>query len=252
MALDWIKVELTLPDKPEVFTLAARLGIPAEHVAGCLLRWFIWLDQQSPDGHVRVTQLSAIDAVVRHTGFGQALAEVGWAVLGEKGLIVPNWDRHNGKGAKIRGLSMYRKRKERHDFVAKPSRKKRDQRKRQENRDSPSSTKKEKRTPLGPMPAEFTERFVETDPGILEWNESKGYKKGHLGLHYEYFKLAVEKTDLHYAGMKGWTAAFKKAVREDWAAIRSKGERKSWLGELTGTGKGGEGRVIEGTAERSD
>lgn len=237
--------------------MAARLGIPSEHVAGCLLRWFIWLDQQSRDGHVRVTQLSAIDTVVRHAGFGQALAEIGWVQVVDKGVKVTNWDRHNGKGSKIRALTTDRKRKQRHGNVTPESRKKRDQR-REEKIRSHSPTENEKappRTPLGPMPKEFTERFIETDEGILGWNDEKGYDRGHLGLHYEYFKLAVEKTDLRYAGMKGWTAAFKKAVREDWAGIRKRGERKQWLAQLTGTAankKEETGNVIEGTAERSD
>lgn len=102
MAGDWIKVEHTTPDKPEVVKLAAMLGIDQDAVVGKLLRLWIWADQQSVSGNAITVTNSFLDRLVFCPGFAAGLVKVGW-LNGREGLLsIPNFDRHNGQTAKNR------------------------------------------------------------------------------------------------------------------------------------------------------
>lgn len=101
MAGDWIKVEHTTPDKPEVVKLAGILGIDQDAVVGKLLRLWIWADQQSVSGNAITVTNSFLDRLVFCPGFAAGLVKVGW-LNGREGLLsIPNFDRHNGQTAKI-------------------------------------------------------------------------------------------------------------------------------------------------------
>lgn len=120
MAGDWIKAEHTLPDKPEVVAMAARLNIDQDAVVGKLIRLWIWADQQIAIGNESETEMkrncnaltvthSFIDRVTYCTGFASALVEVGWLVFGDDGRAsFVNIERHNGTTAKQRA-STYRR-----------------------------------------------------------------------------------------------------------------------------------------------
>jgi hypothetical protein len=115
LAGDWIKVQHTTADKPEVMQIAKALDVEPEQVCGHLLRVWAWADQQSLDGHaINVTERD-IDRVARHAGFATAMREVGWLVGMNGTLSLPNFDRHNGETAKKRALASDRKRKEREE-----------------------------------------------------------------------------------------------------------------------------------------
>lgn len=104
MAGDWIKIEHTTPDKPEVIRMAGILRIDQDSVTGKLLRLWTWADQNSIDGaDVPVTH-AFIDKLTDRKGFAAALVTVGW-LDGEDGMLrIPNFDRHNGETAKARGM----------------------------------------------------------------------------------------------------------------------------------------------------
>lgn len=91
-----------------------------------------------------------------------------------------------------------------------------------------------------------------TDAHVKAWNIEKGFPEPHVPLHWEAFLISAAKSDLHYAGERGWRAAFMKAIADDWAQLRMNaraGEKgKSWMDELTGGG----GDAIEGTSKRVD
>ena len=122
MAGDWIKVEHTTPDKPEVVKLAGILGIDQDAVVGKLLRLWIWADQQSVSGNAITVTNSFIDRLVFCPGFAAGLVKVGW-LNGREGLLsIPNFDRHNGQSAKNRANTNRRvanSRKAHHERVAK-------------------------------------------------------------------------------------------------------------------------------------
>jgi hypothetical protein len=108
MASDWIKLEHTTPDKPEVVRMAAILGIDQDAVLGKLTRLWIWADAQTVSGDALSVTETFIDRHVRLDGFAQAMVSVGWLRCLKTGLLFPNFDRHNGETAKARGLTAKR------------------------------------------------------------------------------------------------------------------------------------------------
>jgi hypothetical protein len=108
LAGDWIKLETTTPDKPEVHTMASALGIEPEHVLGCLCRIWIWADQQSLDGNALSVTETLLDRVTRVPGFAVAMRECGWLTGKDGSISLPNFDHHNGKTAKSRALTARR------------------------------------------------------------------------------------------------------------------------------------------------
>lgn len=114
MAGDWIKVECTLPDKPEVFWLADLLTLDRDAVVGKCLRFWVWINQNmSRDGHAKGVTAVTVGHIVSHAGFGEALETVGWVRFDSAGMTIPNFDRHNSESAKHRALAAERKRKSR-------------------------------------------------------------------------------------------------------------------------------------------
>lgn len=103
MLVPWIKIEVILPDKEEVVTMAHLLKMKdADLVVGKLIRLWAWADQQTVDGNrVKVTG-AFIDRLVFCKGFAHALKSVGW-LEGEDGqLAFPHFERHNGETTKER------------------------------------------------------------------------------------------------------------------------------------------------------
>ena len=109
MAGDWIKFDVTTPDKPEVVKMAAELGIDQDAVVGKLLRVWAWADQNTvtcngESNGVTVTS-SFLDRLTFCRGFANAMRDAGW-LSGEDGALrFPNFARHNGKTAKERAVS---------------------------------------------------------------------------------------------------------------------------------------------------
>lgn len=258
MAGDWLKVEIITPDKPEVSNIAHRLSITPEEAFGRLFRVWVWCQNVSVNGHVRVRDLSPIDRAAGLPKFGQAMAEEHWVLEAEGGFTIPKWDRHLSKGAKKRALDMERKRRERAENPSEdhPPPK----RTRGRGRDSSSPTeKKSMRAPPREPKCRMPDSLTATDAEMLDYVREKGYPEGQLGLYLEVFREAVLKGDLMYHGLVGWRAAFKKCIREDWGKIRAHPHTKEsrqvqWLNELTGHGgvkpPKEEGDAIEGTSER--
>lgn len=113
MAGDWIKIEHTLPDKPEVSRIAEILGIDPDAVIGKLVRFWLWCDQQSVSGNSLGITKSHLDRLVYQPGFSDALIKVDWLLARSGSLEVPRFDRHNGQTAKARSESARRMAKKR-------------------------------------------------------------------------------------------------------------------------------------------
>lgn len=113
MAGDWIKVETTTPDKPEVFAISEVLKIEPDAVLGKLIRLWVWADQQTYDGAVAIPD-KVVDRLVNQEGFANAMRTTGW--LGDDGF--PNFERHNGTTAKRRADGAKRVAKHRKDSNA--------------------------------------------------------------------------------------------------------------------------------------
>ena len=115
MAGDWIKVELSLPEKPEIWQIAGTLGIDADAVVGKLIKVWRWFDQHTETGNAHGVTFALIDHVTGVTGFGEAMNLAGWLDHSGMSLVLPNFDRHNGKTGKNRALTAKRQA----DFKAK-------------------------------------------------------------------------------------------------------------------------------------
>lgn len=113
MAGEWLKMELSTPDKPEIKRMARILSIDKDAVFGKLFRVWAWFDQNSVDGHVDGVVAADIDDIALQVGFANAMAEVHWITfdLSAQWVTLPKFDRHNGQTAKTRALKTERQAK---------------------------------------------------------------------------------------------------------------------------------------------
>lgn len=110
MSVNWIKVQHSLPDKPEVFAIARIVGQNRNAIVGLLLRFWIWCDQNSTDGRDMAITSQDVDEIVGVPGFASAMRQNGWLEGDDGSLQVPNFERHNGNSAKARALETEAKR----------------------------------------------------------------------------------------------------------------------------------------------
>lgn len=114
MAGDWIKIEHSLPHKPEVMQLASMLGIDEMAVVGHLVLFWSWCDQNlSPDCPATIGTTSGLDRVVGRAGFATAMEKVGWLNFLDGKIEIPNYDHHLSESAKKRALEQRKKRRQR-------------------------------------------------------------------------------------------------------------------------------------------
>lgn len=113
MAGDWIKVESCTPNKPEVMKLARLLGVSRDDAFGKAMRFWIWVDGISVDGHVDGVTSHDVDAVVGAERVARAFESVGWLRIDDENqsIEIPNFERHNGQTAKARALKTNRQSK---------------------------------------------------------------------------------------------------------------------------------------------
>ena len=105
MSVPWIKVEISLPDKPEVTAMSSILAIDPDAVVGKLIRIWGWADTHTTNGNAAGVTESFIDRYTHCTGFAAALKKVGWMSSTLDAIAFTNFLRHNGKTAKTRALS---------------------------------------------------------------------------------------------------------------------------------------------------
>jgi len=116
VAFDWVKLDKTTPDKPEIALLSRLLSISQ---GDAFLEWariYIWADGVTEDGFVPFLSLSDGDRLSRcRPGTFKALAsqEIGWVIPEGSGFRFANWGRHNGSCAKARALDTEKKRNQR-------------------------------------------------------------------------------------------------------------------------------------------
>lgn len=108
MAGDWIKIELSLPEKSEVWQIAGILGIDADMVVGKLIKVWRWFDQHTENGNAPNVTYALLDHITGVTGFAEAMSFSGWLVQDKNTLTLPHFDRHNGKTGKNRALTAKR------------------------------------------------------------------------------------------------------------------------------------------------
>ena len=108
MAGEWIKVEVSLDTKPEVFSIACELDRDPLHIVGMLWKVWAWADTHTLTGNAISVTTVTLDRLTNCQGFADALRKVGW-LEGRDGLLsFPRFERHNGQTAKNRGLTAKR------------------------------------------------------------------------------------------------------------------------------------------------
>jgi hypothetical protein len=201
MAGDWMKIELELPDKPEVHAISSQLNIDPDAVVGKLIRVWQWFDKHTTDGNAYGVTYSLPDRITGVIGFGEAMMFVGWLEQADKNLVMPKFDRHTSASAKQRALTAKR--------VAKT---------RNGNSNAPNVTqalaREEKR-----RVKENTKRNIPEDFGISErvvnWAIEKGYYE--LDAHLANFISSCKKHGYKYVD---WDEAFMEAIRKNWAGVK--------------------------------
>ncbi|MHA3905165.1 hypothetical protein ACTPOE_16795 [Castellaniella sp. WN] len=109
MAGEWLKFEVSTLDKPEVLAITVAMGWDdPDLTVGKLLRVWRWFDQQTIDGNAPGVTTALLDRLIGVTGLCAAMEAVGWLDVYDGGLMLPNFDRHNGKTAKNRALTAKR------------------------------------------------------------------------------------------------------------------------------------------------
>jgi len=119
MARNWIKLDKTTPDKPEIIQLARALKVSQAQAFLEFVRAYIWADDVvSGEGFVANVSLSESDTLARCTpGTFAALSAEGikWVEAVDGGVRFTRWSRHNGQDAKAGALASERKPKGNHD-----------------------------------------------------------------------------------------------------------------------------------------
>lgn len=109
MAGEWLKMEACTPEKAEVLMITARMGWDdADTTVGKLFRVWRWFDQHTLNGNAVSVTSALLDRIIGVSGFCHAMQSVGWLVITEEGISLPNFDRHNGNTAKNRVMTAKR------------------------------------------------------------------------------------------------------------------------------------------------
>ena len=105
MAGEWIKVELHLPEKPEVLQIADSTKMAPNAVVGALIQVWGWASRNcNADGVTTIAAFSHLNKLAGHEGFAESMVEAGWLRVKDAKITFVNFDRHNSQTAKERAL----------------------------------------------------------------------------------------------------------------------------------------------------
>jgi hypothetical protein len=126
MAGDWIKWVKGLASRREVSVMASHLKKDRHEVAGRLMVFWEWCDENVPvdalsgDGTAFVKMspvngdnMALIDSVVGTPGFADSLVSVDWLRCRDGRIELPHFGRHNGETAKTRARNASNQKKKR-------------------------------------------------------------------------------------------------------------------------------------------
>lgn len=102
MAGDWIKMRGNLWDDPRVARICDLTDSGEAAVIGALYWLWSTADQHTEDGCMPGLTLRQIDRKTGLQGFGAALVEIGWLRDDPQGVVIANFEEHNGASAKKR------------------------------------------------------------------------------------------------------------------------------------------------------
>lgn len=223
MAGDWMKIELELPDKPEIHAMAGMLQIDPDAVVGKLIRVWQWFDKHTTDGNAFGVTYSLLDRITNVTGFSEAMVFVGWLEQNDKTLSMPRFERHTSNSAKTRALTNKRVSKSRNATSVTEAL---PEKRREDNTYSDSAKEKKevvKRETTLPPDFGISER-------VTKWAAAKSYTQ--LERHLDNFKMVALAKGYKY---KDWDSAFMRAITDNWAKVQPKED--NWLEKARRQGK---------------
>lgn len=142
MAGDWIKMRADLQTHPKVFRISSAMNADKLKTVGALHAVWCLFDVHSIDGELEGYTFGIIDNQIGWEGFGKAMSDVDWVVQNDRGLVLPEFDTHNGQPAKRRAQEADRKRKDRESGKASASgadkKRTRGEESREDNKHSPA------------------------------------------------------------------------------------------------------------------
>ena len=102
MAGDWIKMRGNLWDDPRVAAICDATDQSEAAVIGALYWLWATADQHTEDGCMPGLTLRQIDRKTGVQGFAAALVQIGWLADDPQGVVIRNFEEHNGASAKKR------------------------------------------------------------------------------------------------------------------------------------------------------
>lgn len=109
MATGWIKMRTDLADDPRVVRIVSACDADTIWTIGALHCIWTWFDLHSRDGSIEGVPPAEIDRRVGKVGFAKAMESVGWLVVVDNCLTIPDFHKHNGGGARRRATDSVRK-----------------------------------------------------------------------------------------------------------------------------------------------
>jgi hypothetical protein len=109
--VDCLFCDRRLSKKPEVLRIAAATGQHRRWVAMTLMEFWAWVEDKGAGGLLMHYDFAMLALTIEDTdlAFWEAVEAVGWLRKTECGLVVPNFDRFNGREARRRFLDAGRK-----------------------------------------------------------------------------------------------------------------------------------------------
>lgn len=138
MAGDWIKMRSDLFTHPKVVRMASALKADKLRIVGGLMSVWCLFDAHSVDGELEGYNFAEVDDQLRWPGFSDAMAAIGWLSETESGLVLPEFDTHNGQSAKRRAQDADRKREVRKVSASDADKKRTREEKRREEETPPN------------------------------------------------------------------------------------------------------------------
>lgn len=177
-AKPWIKMRTDLWDDPRTSALCDALDADEARVIGGLYRLWSIADSHSTDGRLPWWSESMVDRKCGIEGFGKALQSVGWIVVDDNDVTIPDFEVHNGQSAKSRAQNSLRQQARRSRKIAETevSRTKRDNdasgtRQRCVSGMTREDELKEKEIKQEPPPHQSAESATTQTSGTDDWQE---------------------------------------------------------------------------------
>ncbi|MCG8511031.1 MAG: hypothetical protein MI741_17545 [Rhodospirillales bacterium] len=109
--MSWIKMKTDLWTHPKVVRIASACDADRCPVVGALFRMWSIADAHTEDGRLDGYTPEVIDREVNLDGFARACESVGWLIVEQQSLVIPEFGEHMDRSAKRRSMEAERKRR---------------------------------------------------------------------------------------------------------------------------------------------